>query len=199
MTREQFSEAMVYLYAGLSKPVEAHTMRVYFDLLGDLPHEIFQAACRQVLLSHKWNTFPTIAELRAAATEMTSPALSPADAWAIALEVAPEIDLDIVGPFHVNGSVYEDQMDYVLKKHKVPRQVVEAMKAYGLRDFCYPTDPVGVVRGHFLKIVEQKAEESKRKALMPPSLRDAIENGRGLTDLREGITAALAGIGKEVA
>ena len=67
MTIQQFSDCMSLLFVGIGKPVERQTVNVYFELLGHHDADKFRAGCKKVLLSHRWATFPSIAELNDAA------------------------------------------------------------------------------------------------------------------------------------
>lgn len=185
MTRKEFSEGLYFLAAGCRQALEAPTLEAYFALLGDLSAETFREACRVVLLSHKYATLPSIAELREAALMVENarnPQLTAGEAFAIAREAAGNVDMDIIGPFKVRNyqtgewDVYPSQEAYALRD--VPEPVVKAMRAFGLREFCYAEDPTGVVRAQFTKVFEQIAARDQRTALMPPSVREFLDNKR---------------------
>lgn len=165
MTRTEFVKCVAYLTAGSGKALAAESLEVYFDCLKDLTADIMATACKRVLMEHKFATFPSIAELREAAAETSRgevKALASAEAWAIAWKVAGATDPEVDGSFE---RAYRG----------VPAIVVDAIQAYGLCDLCYGKEPVGVVRGQFLRIFEQLAAREKRKALMPPKLAREIE------------------------
>lgn len=184
MTATEFAKGILYLSAGLNRPMSDEALEPYFDLLGDLDYETFIKACRAVLLTHKWNTFPTIAELREAAFAVSGPSnqLTAGEAFAIAREAAGNVDMDIIGPYRVRNyktgewEIYPSQEAYALRD--VPAPIVQAMRAFGLREFCYATDPTGVVRAQFTKVFEQITARDQRTALMPPSVREFLDNKR---------------------
>lgn len=166
MSRVEFLKVMAALTAGTGKDITADAKEVYFDCLGDLTVDVFGVAAKRVLMEHRWATFPSIAELREAAAETMQGAvkeLSSGEAWALAWRAVGNIDPEVSGSFAraVEG---------------FPIIVVEAMKTYGINALCYGDEPVGVVRGQFLKIFDQLAARDRRKALMPVPLAQAIES-----------------------
>ena len=170
MTNTEFAEIVAYITAGCGKPLPVESQIVYFDLLGDLPADTFRLAARRVVLEHKWATFPSVAELRAAASESARGVVSdltPAEAWAMAWRVACDTDPECDGSF-----------DRACRRAKAPPLVVESIRAFGLNSLCYGGDPQGVVRGQFLKVFEQLAGRDRRVALLPPAVRDQIGRHR---------------------
>lgn len=166
MNREEFARIAGVLTLGTGKPLTTDAAEVYFDCLGDLSFEVMKIAAKRVLMEHRWATFPSIAELREAAAETMQGAvkeLSSGEAWALAWRAVGNIDPEVSGSFAraVEG---------------FPLIVVEAMKTYGINALCYGDEPVGVVRGQFLKIFDQLAARDRRKALMPVPLTQAIES-----------------------
>jgi|GEM_PF-5845720 len=79
----------------------------------------------------------------------------------------------------------------------LPPIVVEAITAFGLLDLCYGKEPVGVLRGQFLRVFEQLAERERRAALLPRKLHAALEDIRDRNVLPFPVRDALDGIGKE--
>lgn len=164
MTRLEFVKVMAYIEAATGKSVSSDTAEVYFDLLGDLPVGVFQLAAKRVVLEHRWATFPSVAELREAASETAQGAVKPlsaGEAWSIAWKAAGRIDPEI------SGSAERGLAG-------LPELVVEAVRAFGIPALCCGREPVGVVRAQFVKIFEQLAAREKRIALMPPAIRQAV-------------------------
>lgn len=179
MSNTEFAEIVAYITAGCGKPLSVDAQVVYFDLLGDLPADVLRLGAKKVLLEHHWATFPTVAELRQAAIESVRgevKELSGAEAWWMAWRIAADTDPEIEGSF-----------DRACQRAKAPRLVVEAVTSMGLLDLCYGEEPVGVVRGQFLKVYDQLAARDRRKALLPPAVTAEL-NGR-----RESIGQAIAG------
>src|SRR5262245_23722807 len=97
MTRAEFAEVMLYLEAGCGKSLPDTSMEVFFDLLGDLPQDVLRVAAQRVILEHRWATFPSLAELRAAAAETIQGQvneISPGQAWGIATKACWSCDVE---------------------------------------------------------------------------------------------------------
>lgn len=153
MTKKEFAKVMAMIAAAIGKPIAVETVTVYYGLLGQLPLAVFEVAAKRVVLEHKWASFPTVAELQEAA--MTTQRgqmvdLSAAEIWQLAWKAVARIDLDL---------------PYTIKKAMtgLPPIVAEAMRAFGLTALVAGKDPVGVVRGQFLKIAEQLVARDKRR------------------------------------
>ena len=183
MTRSEFLRVTTYLAVGSGKALSADSLEVYFDCLADLPFDVFALAAKRVLMEHRFATFPSIAELReaAAATQQGQvQEMTAAEAWAIAWGVAANTDPEVAGSFARASA-------------NCPAVVLEAIRCFGLTALCYGTEPVGVVRGQFMKMFEQLAGRRKRVALLPPALTKEIEaTGRRGPEL---LGNMLAGIG----
>lgn len=165
MRRDEFVKALAYITAGCGRELAPASLEVYFDCLGDLTYDVMLLAAKRVLLSHKWATFPSVAELREAATTVAAgrvSELSPAEAWALAWRAAANTDPEIEGSFE-------------RATRNVPAIVVRAMKAFGVCSLCAGGEPVGVLRGQFLRIYEQIAAGDKAAQMLPPTTRRAIE------------------------
>lgn len=192
MTRQEFASVMSYIGLAIRQELSSESMEVYFDLLQDLPRDVLQTAARRALLEHRWPTFPTVAELRTAAAQTQRgevKGLSPAEAWGLAWRAVSKIDPEIGGPYHVGDRVYRTQADSILEG--LPPLVREAIESMGLPSLCYG-EPVGVIRGQFMKTFEQLAARDERAALLPASVKQAIE-GRGAAP-----AALTNGIGRSV-
>jgi hypothetical protein len=181
MTKLDFLQIMGYLGAGISRDLPEKSMDVYFDLLGDLPAEVLFTAAKRVILEHKWATFPSIAELREAASQTLRgkvTEISPAEAWELGWRAAGRIDPEI------DGSIER-------ACQSLPPVIFETMKAFGINALCYGKEPVGVVRGQFMKIFEQLAAREKREALFPQGLTNSI---RGALPMK--VAEAITDIGR---
>src|SRR5690348_7985347 len=60
---------MAYLGAGCGKELNKDGLRVYYDLLGDLPLTALQCAAKRALLENAFPVFPQVGTLRKLATE----------------------------------------------------------------------------------------------------------------------------------
>lgn len=165
MTRIEFAAVVAYIGVGCGKELPPDRMDVYFDLLGDLPIEAFKVAAKKVILEHPWSTFPSAAELAKATSETIRgrvSELSSAEAWDKAWTAVGRLDLEM--PHTIEAA-----------QKAVPAIVWEAMQAFGLPALVYGKEPVGVVRGQFLKIYEQLAARDARTALLPTKIKAEIE------------------------
>jgi hypothetical protein len=183
-----FAKVLGYISAAIGKPLSADAVEVYFDCLGDLSLDALQAGAKRVVCEHKWATFPTVAELREAAVASSQgeiTALSPGEAWHLAWLAAGRIDPEIPGSFERHTK-------------ELPPLVVKAVLTFGVPALCYGTEPVGVVRGQFMKIFEQLAAREHRAALLPSALKSEIERiGQRQTPVITGeIAEVAAGIGQ---
>lgn len=187
MTRPEFLRVILYLEAGMGLKLPDARQEVYFDTLGDLPLEALQLAAQRVLLEHRWSTFPTIAELREAAVQATHgrvKEITAAEAWDMAWRAVGRIDPEI------DGSI-----DRACKG--LPPIVVEAMKGLGIVDLCYGKEPVGVLRGQFLKMFEQLSARDRSLALLPADTRQALRSAKERRALPGRVSTALDTIRKE--
>lgn len=188
MTRVEFATVIVYLEAICGKQLPPASMDPYFDLLGDLPSDVLRTAAQRVAVEHRWATFPSVAELREAAIETIQGSvkeLSPAEAWDLAWSAAGRIDLEIEG-----------SIDRACKD--LPVTVLEAMRAFGVPALVYGKEPVGVVRGQFLKIFEQLAARDRRRALLPASVKNSIAEIGARGQVAGSVGKIVESIGKEI-
>jgi hypothetical protein len=165
VTRYEFGVVMNYIGVAVRKPLRADELDVYFDLLGDLDQTALQVAAKRVLLEHKYPTFPSVAELRAAATATTQgevTGLSGPEAFALAWKAVGRIDLEVDG-----------SKERALKN--LPPVVAETLNALGLANVIYGEEPVAVIRAQFVKAFEAISARRKREALLPAPVREAIE------------------------
>ncbi len=183
MTRHEFVSCMAYLAAGIGKSVSAETAEVYWSLLGDLPPAALQTATQRVLLEHRWSTFPSVAELREAAAETLRGIVSDltaAEAWALVWKTAGRIDPES------EGSI-ERQIA------KLPPLVREAMQTFGIPSLCYGREPVGVIRGQFMKVFDQLAAREKRLATLPDSIKRDV---KAIGERQPAIAGTIGSIGR---
>jgi len=197
MTREEFSRVIAYITAGTNKALTADSLEVYYDLLGDLPSDVLLSAAKRVVLEHPWATFPSVAELRAAAMLSTRGDLtdiSPSQAWEMARTFGERFDPDVQGEYRAYGKTYPSQFDYLTST--LPAPVVRAIRSFGALSLSVGDEPTGVLRAQFMKTFEHVVASERREALLPPSLKQAIESiGRQIPEQVKQITA---GIGRPV-
>lgn len=168
MTNIECARVLAYLEAGCGKSLTAESKVVYFELLGDLSFEVGMIAARRVLAEHRWHSFPTIAEFREAAVATMRGEvmeLSESEAWSLAWRIAQRTDPELSGSF-----------DRACRLVNAPPIVIEAIQTFGLLNLCYGKEPVGVIRGQFLKVFGQLAARQRRLALMPPSVAASLSS-----------------------
>lgn len=201
MTKAEFATVVAYLEAACSKPIYVpqagetaemirtqtdYRIRVYYDLLGDLTLDALQAGAKRVVLEHPWATFPSVAELRAAAVQAAKGAvteLTAGQAWELAWKAVGRIDMEI--PHTIEPALAG-----------LPKSVRRAMDAYGLTSLVYGKEPLTVVRAQFERFFNDLAEADARRALLPASLVQQIEQ-QGKPALSGPLAEAIERIGKE--
>jgi hypothetical protein len=176
MNRKDFAACLAYVETACKTPLSDKEAEVYWDLLRDLPLDVLRIACKRVVLEHPYKSFPSIAQLRQAASETILgqvAELAPAEAWRLASQAMSKIDPEISGPYSLNGKEYPSQTVAILAS--LPLLVRKTVSAYGIRSWTHGREQVGVVRAQFLKMFEQNVAHHKRLALMPDALKREIE------------------------
>lgn len=134
------------------------TLNLWKEMLSDMPFDVAKAAVIKVLSTARF--WPTVAEIREAATHLTQPhIMSSAEAWGLF-----ERSNDRYGYYRP-----EEGMNML---NPLIRQTVRSMGGY--RELC-SSENVGVTRGQFMKIYEQLAAREKEMAVLPASVRELID------------------------
>lgn len=173
MDRTEFGKVLAFLTAGIGIELSDAATEVYFECLADIDYNRMYAAAIVVINEHVWHTFPSIAELRQAATTLSRGEicdLTAAEAWEMAWRAASAIDLEMTGLYRAKDDSgvwqsWDSQKAFVCRD--LPNIVQEAMRAFGISAMVAGEEPVGVVRAQFTKIYEQLAGRDQRKALLP--------------------------------
>ncbi len=171
---DEFAQVMGFVAAATGKSLSPESQVVYFDLLGDLPMSVLQLAARKVCLRHRYPTFPSVADIRSCAVEVSRGEVAAgtgAEAFAQAWSAVRRIDPEIDGSFE-------------RATKGLPPLVVKAMLAMGVCSMVASSDPVGVIRGQFLRIYEQLAESERQKQILPERDRQAIEQRKPAIGVR---------------
>lgn len=71
MTKAEFCETITYIANGCGKELKPAALEVYYDCFVGIEWSKFKEAARVVLRSHKFPTFPTIAEIHDAVKSLT--------------------------------------------------------------------------------------------------------------------------------
>lgn len=133
------------------------TANLWKEMLSDIPFDVAKAAIIKVLSTAKF--WPTVAEIREAASQLTNPQiLSSAEAWGLVVQA-------------------NDKYGYyrsIEGMESLPPMVQMAVKAMGgFREICMSENP-GVTRAQFMRMYEQYAAREKEMAVLPESVRELI-------------------------
>lgn len=186
MTVDEFCKEITWLECAIGQPIskgedkeKAARMLCYFELLGDLSADVMHVAVRRVASEHVWATFPSIAELRAAAAETVqgvTKGLSASEAWGLAWEsVGRQYDPGHVGAWTAKDKsgvfrTFDSQLAWLLDG--LPPLVVEAIKDFGFAALA-DADP-NFARPQFLKIYEALAAREQRLLILGPTVQKRI-------------------------
>jgi len=172
MTRTDFTVIMLYLEAAVARPVPVATLEVYYDLLGDLPADVLQAAVTRAAMDHRFASLPLPGELRELADEIMHPGqLSAAEAWNLASTAALRIGWPMLA-LCIQGKSTPSRITKEFAK--LPKDVIKAIQFFGVSEFCGArTD---FMRSQWLKIYETIARREQRQRMLPPGLRTVLAN-----------------------
>lgn len=175
MLRSEFVPVMAFISAAVGKPVSEETVRVYFDLLGDLPLLALHLAAKRAVLESQYPTLPPVGTLRRLAVEAMQPSrLPPDEAWELTRKAI------------LRFGYYREEAGLV----SLPDEVRRAAECLGWQSLCDSTQPE-VCRAQFRKAYESLSERKQRMDLLPQSMRKTIAQlSQGfalpaLTDSRE--------------
>jgi hypothetical protein len=144
------------------------TAELWFKLLPDMPYDIAEKALIKVLATAKF--FPTVAEIRAAASDLCAPrVLSSGEAWEQVRKA-------------IRRYGYYAQKETMELLDPVTAKAVECV---GLTEICYSEEP-DIIRAHFMKIYDQLANREREQALLPPQIRRVIDDVASLKVLPGG-------------
>lgn len=134
-------------------------IKLWAEMLADIPYEVAEVAVKKFILESSYP--PTIAEIRKQAIEIaTSPEdkIGPAEAWG-----------EVERAIRLYGSYMEEEA-----LSSMSPAVARVVKYIGWREICLSEEP-GVVRGQFLKMYQQLQERERKEALLPPDLKNEIQ------------------------
>lgn len=180
---DEFTAIIGTVIGATQRRLDAVSIKVYHDLLSDIPKEVLDVAVRRVAC--EWTDrymFPPVGIIREAAAQTMAGKitdLSQAEAWKLAWRsVGRSYDPSREGAFHANGKLWNSQLEYLLDG--LLPLVVEAIYAFGATALAN-SDP-NYSRKEFMKIYEQLQARERRTALLPASVKEkiaAIGNGAG--------------------
>jgi hypothetical protein len=134
------------------------TAALWEKMLADMPYEVAEKALMKVLATAKF--FPTVAEIRAAAVEITQPAMpTAAEAWG-----------EVVQAIRRYG--YYQEADAMASLSPAVAQVVSFI---GWRNICASDEPE-IIRAQFRKAYETQSSREKEMAQIPSDVRQLISS-----------------------
>lgn len=158
MTKGEIAKLLAVLAASYPRfEVDDLKVQVWHEMLGDLDYSVASLAVKKAVLL---NTFPpAISEVREAAAEIMNPErITGPEAWG-----------EVTRAIRKYG--YYRQQEALASLSPITARVVRYM---GWREICVSEEPLGVIRGQFLKMYEQVATREKEEQLLPPAMRDMI-------------------------
>ncbi len=158
MTKKEMAQLLAVLAASYPRfEVDDLKVRVWHEMLGDLDYAVASMAVKKIIMQ---NTFaPAIAEVRKAATEIMSPEqVTGSEAWG-----------EVTRAIRHYG--YYRETEALASMSPTTARVVRHM---GWQDICMSEEPVGVLRGQFLRMYDQVADREKEQQLLPAGLRKEI-------------------------
>lgn len=185
MTRKEFDALMAYVALGIAQELPRERRDVYFMELGDVDARVLSLGIRVLLHRYKWPRFPSIAELREAAREVTDDdekALTPGEVAEQVLRTAKNLDPSILGNFdyYVHGKVVGGGNRP--PRLPLPARVVKVLKTAGVQSLVESDAPDSVLRAQLMRIDEQLEQRRQKVETLPQALRDE------LTSLRASLT-----------
>lgn len=178
MTNKEFSEIIGYLEAAIGRPIAEGTgkdadkirharMKVYYDLLGDLPVEALRVGVKRVALTWRYPSFPSVAEIREFAFDASRGAvgqISAGEAWAMATKAISKVDVDIPGSVERHTS-------------NLPPIVLEAINAFGFKAmYTIPSRNMEAARAQFRKIFEELQNRDTALGILPANVAEKINS-----------------------
>lgn len=171
MTRSEFAAVMRYLRGASGKPVSRATSEVYWDLLGDLPLPVLQAAARRAVLESQYPTLPPVGVLRRLAVELLEGRNALCDCQEAVCRVKTA-----VSRFGYGGAEKA--------RPTLPESVWRAVESFGWRRLCDATDGA-IIWAQFRDCYEAMAGRERRERLLPAPLKRTLaalagDGGTGL-------------------
>jgi hypothetical protein len=178
VTPKEFSSFVMALRTYYSKenilPNE-QAIKLWYEELKDIPSFVADAALRKWVATNKWS--PTIAEIRATATEIqTGDDITWGESWRKLKDAVRRFGID-------------REQEALASFDPITRKVVQY---FGYREFCISsTDEEMAQRAHFQRIFETVSQREKTDNSLPPELREAIgmiQQNNGQNRIGSGLT-----------
>jgi len=162
MTKPDAIEALAVLTAAYNREIPEQTLRIYVKALEDLDRDSLLGATTDLMVTSKF--FPTVAELRRRAVEISAGGELPPDAYAAWFEIA-----------EAAARVGRDRRPSW--SHPAIGAALDQIGGY--RRIC-DSELIGVERSHFLKAYDVLVERTLREAQIPAALQSSLQQiGQG--------------------
>lgn len=161
---QEFTAIIGTIIGATQRPLDAVSIKVYHDLLSDIPKEVLEVAVRRVAC--EWNDrfmFPPVGVIREAAAQTMAgniTDLSQAEAWKLALKAVQRFSLE----GRSKGL------------ESLPAVVREAADAFGWQALCdTKQEDIHVARAQFMRMFQTLQDRERRTALLPAAVKEKIE------------------------
>jgi hypothetical protein len=156
-------------YPNMQEKDMGPTAALWEKMLSDIPYKVAEKALIKVLAVNKF--FPSVAEIREAAAELTAPVLpSWLEAWDQAIRASSDYG-------------YSRQQEAFTSMQP---EVAVFVRRFGWHDICY-SDNQDVMRGQFRQAWEVYAKNAKETAQLPEGLRKLVSGTAGKLMIERGV------------
>lgn len=161
MTKQEMLKVMALIKAVYSKFGEGMDVEymagIWYELLSDLKYQDVQRALKRWMATEKWA--PTIADIRSMVLEVNRNVVSDwTEGWS-------QVTRAISKYGYPNESGALASMDDITR---------ECVKAIGWKNIC-DSEEIGVERGHFRAMYEQRKESVRKYEIIPDALKSPVE------------------------
>lgn len=161
MTKQETLKVMALIKAVYSKFGEGMNVEymagIWYELLSDLKYQDVQQALKRWMATEKWA--PTIADIRLMVLEVNQDNV---DDWTEGWNQVTRA---------ISKYGYTDQTGALASMDEVTR---ECVKAIGWMNICN-SEEIGVERGHFRTMYEQRKERIRKSEVIPNALKNPVE------------------------
>lgn len=154
-------KGMKAVYTSQSFLPDAESVKIWYQLLKDMPYEIANVSIQKHMATNKFP--PTVAEIRSGAAEITDKSHDWSDGW--------ESFRKAVGRFG-----YYRREEAFASMDEITRKVV---KRLGWKELCM-SENIMQDRANFRMVYEQEQNRAVERAMLPEGLRkqmDALQSG----------------------
>lgn len=185
MTFLEFAQVMAKLESATGKHMPKDQAEIYFDMLSDLPLDVFLVAAQRALSEATYPGLPTIGTLRRLAlASIQGERMTTGEVWADVMRRMGATDIDQTGP---------DKNGHDSKERAwlgVDPLVLRAVNCFGFMAlYNLPDSSLETARAQFKVIYEGLAAKQDNTRLLPPKVQEQIE-----VIQRSGLPAKVAGL-----